>query len=421
MFKQLRNKFLILNLVIISVLMLIAFGTIYIITYGNVQQDIENELKRVSEPGRRTAELPRSPWAGLDNPLFSDYDVDPSQPEPSASFTILTDPEGHEALVISLFQMQNEFYEAAKDAALASQKSSGRFKLADKHWAFDLQLHPVGYRIIYVDITSRQAILTNLVYTFLIVGLVMLVCIYFISRFFANKAIQPIKEAFDKQKQFVSDASHELKTPLAVINTNVDVLLANGEDTISNQAKWLHYIKSESERMSKLTKDLLYLAHVDYSENKLVFTDFNLSECVENLILTMEAVIFENNISLDYEIEPNIILKGSSEQMKQVLMILLDNAIKYTTPKGLITISLKKQLNVISLSVTNTGSGIPKEHMDKLFDRFYRADQARARESGGYGLGLSIAKAIVDSHRGRITIKSIINKSATFIVELPAN
>jgi len=420
MFKQLRNRFLILNLVIISVLMLIAFGTIYIITYGNVQQDIDNELSRVSDLGIRGNDKFREPRIS-DNPLFPGLDLNPGPQEPSASFTIFTDIEGKEAIVFSIFEMNTSFYESAKRASLASNRAKGRFRLESKYWAYAIHSHPLGYRIVFLDITSRQAILTNLIYTFLLVSLVMLVCIFFISRFFANKSIRPIKEAFEKQKQFISDASHELKTPLAVINTNIDVLLANGEDTINSQAKWLYYIKSEAERMSTLTKDLLYLAHVDYSENKMVFSEFNLSECVENIILTMEAVIFENNIGLDYSIEPNIIFNGNSEQIKQVVMILLDNAIKYTNTKGLITISLKKQLNAVSLSVTNTGSGISKEHMDKLFDRFYRIDKSRDRESGGYGLGLSIAKAIVDSHKGRITIKSIINKSSTFIVELPIN
>jgi signal transduction histidine kinase len=230
----------------------------------------------------------------------------------------------------------------------------------------------------------------------------------------------PVQEAFEKQKQFVADASHELKTPLAVINTNVDVLLSNGEDTINNQSKWLNYIKSESERMTKLTNDLLYLTQMDYSDNKLIFTKLNLSESVESIILAMEAVIYEHNLSLNYDVEPELIAYGNDEQIRQVVMILLDNAIKYTNQKGSISVTLKRQNSDIMLSVSNTGEGIHQEHLKKIFDRFYRTDKSRSRRLGGYGLGLSIAKAIIDQHKGKIYAESILNKSTTFFVRLPA-
>lgn len=161
----------------------------------------------------------------------------------------------------------------------------------------------------------------------------MLIVIFFTSRFFANRSIAPVKEAFNKQKQFIADASHELKTPLAVINTNADVLLANSDDTIHNQIKWLHHIKSETERMKTLTGDLLYLTEMEDSRVGLMFTNFNVSESVESVILTMEAIVYEKDISLTYEIEPGLTVRGSSEQIKQVVMILMDNAIKYTKPK----------------------------------------------------------------------------------------
>jgi two-component system sensor histidine kinase CiaH len=232
--------------------------------------------------------------------------------------------------------MDSEFYESAIQEVLNQNKDTGKFKMDENYWAFMVQPVSEGYMITFLDITSQQAIITNLVYTFLGVASFMLIIIFFISKFFANRAIKPVKEAFDKQKQFIADASHELKTPLSIIDTNVDVLLSNGDDTINNQSKWLHYIKSESERMTKLTNSLLYLTQVDYSDIITIFTEFNLSEAVQNVILTMEGVIFENNISLHYEIEPDLVTRGNNEQIKQVVMILLDNAIKYTNENGLI-------------------------------------------------------------------------------------
>lgn len=422
MFKELRNKFLILNLVIISIMMMIAFTSIYLITYNDVYRDIDIELRKISENNRKSTGGPKDIRPGFggaeSNHNFTDNDAPPERP---VSFSLITDRSGTIVAYSSILDMDSEFLVNAKETALSKNINRGNFKLDGNYWAFIQLPYFDGQRLIFLDITSRQAILTNLIYTFLIVALVMLIIIFFISRFFANKSIQPIKEAFEKQKRFIGDASHELKTPLAVINTNVDVLLSNGEDSINSQSKWLHYIKSEIERMSKLTNDLLYLTQMDYSDVKMIFTDFNISETVENVILTMEAVIFENNITLGYDIEPNLKTHGNSEQLQQVIMILLDNALKYTNTNGSVNMTLKKQHNNIVLSVTNTGEGIPEDHINKIFDRFYRVDKSRARKSGGYGLGLAIAKAIVEQHGGKIFAKSILNESTTFTVELPGS
>lgn len=412
MFKQLRNKFLILNLVIISVTMFIAFSAIYLITYNDVQKNINMELRKISEFNRKENDGPKD--------RKFDFNSPDAPPERSFSFNLILDNTNTIIGTSSILNMSGEFYENAKNEALSKNSIEGKFKLDGTNWAFTIKSYEGIQRITFLDITSRQSILTTLIYTFLAAALVMIIVIFFISRFFANKAIRPIKEAFDKQKQFIGDASHELKTPLAVINTNVDVLLSNEENSIQSQAKWLHYIKSEVERMTKLTNDLLYLTQIDTSDVKMIFSEFSMSDIVENVIMTMEAVIFENNRMLSYNIEPNLRFYGNSEQMKQVVMILLDNALKYANDNGNIDLSLKKEHNNIVLSVTNTGKGIAEEHLTKIFDRFYRIDRSRSRDSGGYGLGLSISKAIVEQHGGKIYAKSIIDKSTTFTVELPA-
>lgn len=420
MFKELRNKFLILNLVIISVMMLLAFTSIYLITYSDVRRSIDMELHKISDSNRKINDGAKDFRPGYGNleagRNFADNDAPPDR---SVSFTLIADSKNNIINTYSIFDMSNDFYENAKKSALSKNTDNGRFKLDGNYWAFTILPHPAGNRIVFLDITSRQGILTNLIYTFLIVALVMLVVIFFISRFFANRSISPIKDAFEKQKRFIGDASHELKTPLAVINTNIDVLLSNGDDTVNSQSKWLHYIKSEVERMTKLTNDLLYLAQMDYSDMKMISTNFNISETVENVLLTMEAVIFENNINLDYDLEPNLKIHGNREQIQQVTMILLDNALKYTNQEGKVDITLKRHYNNVVLSVTNTGEGIAEEHINKIFDRFYRADKSRARKSGGYGLGLAIAKAIVEQHGGKIYAKSVLNESTNFTVELP--
>jgi signal transduction histidine kinase len=195
--------------------------------------------------------------------------------------------------------------------------------------------------------------------------------------------------------------------------------MSNGDSSIHSQSKWLQYIKSEVERMTRLTNDLLYLAQLDYSDTRMIYSNFNLSEAVENVIMTMEAVIYENDIMFEYEVEPRLMVNGNSEQIKQVVMIFLDNSVKYVNTKGRITLSLKKTGSTALLSVSNTGEGIPEDQIARIFDRFYRTDKSRARKSGGYGLGLAIAKSIVEQHRGRISARSTVNESTTFAIELP--
>lgn len=423
MFKKLRNRFLILNLVIISVMLLISFTSIYAITHKNIYTQIDMDLDKLSGNDDKG----NKPKINGDMPNDKQMDAPQNDftkgqgPMERYAFTVTTDGNWNKLSTFSRFSISDEFYESAKKAAINKKVNRGYISVDDTDLAFVINHTSSGYNLYFLDITFQKNTLRSLIYTFTIVAFFMLIIIFLISRFFANRSIQPIKEAFDKQKQFIADASHELKTPLTVINTNVDVLLSNKDDLIHNQSKWLYYIKSEAERMNKLTSDLLYLAQVDYSDVKMIFSDFNLSEAVEHIILTMEGVVYENNIALHYDIEPNLIVSGNIEQIKQVIMIFLDNAIKYTDKKGKINLVLNKAHNKINLSVINTGKGIPEEHISKIFNRFYRTDKSRARDSGGYGLGLAIAKAIVEQHNGKISVKSIVDKETTFTIELPKN
>ncbi|MEI2282875.1 HAMP domain-containing sensor histidine kinase [Paenibacillus polysaccharolyticus] len=465
MFKKLRNRFLIVNLVSISIMMLVAFVTIYTITYQNVQRETNMELYKVSDfyhnpfglgaqqsrgegqsggagvgtgtgTNSGSATVPSSPSRGggnnsngMNGGNFGGYrgpggDLG-APPARSVSFMIQTDKQWKITDTHSRFDMEDSFYTQAlqkvdqeKTGQGDSSRWTGQFALDGTDWAYVVDPSGDGHMIVFMDVTAQQGILTNLIYTFTVVGLIMLIVIYFLSRYFANRSIAPVREAFEKQKQFIADASHELKTPLAIINTNTDVLLANQDETIESQAKWLHYIKSETERMSGLTNDLLYLTQMEDSRSTLIHTRFNMSEAVESIILPMEAVIFEKNISLDYSIDPDLMVHGNPEQIKQVVLILLDNAVKYSGPTGAVNIILQKQNHDVMLTISNTGEGIAPEHLERIFDRFYRTDASRARKHGGHGLGLAIAKSIVEQHKGEIYAKSVVGEGATFYVRL---
>lgn len=210
-----------------------------------------------------------------------------------------------------------------------------------------------------------------------------------------------------------------MKTPLAIIKTNTSLILSNPDDTVRKQSKWINYINSQTDRMSELVNEMLSLAKLDTKENTLLHSSINISKIIESIILQFDAIIYENSINLETNIKKDIFINGNAESMKKLFSIIMDNAIKHTDSNGLISVNLFLDKNNVKISIKNTGKGIPQEHINKIFERFYRVDNSRIRETGGYGLGLSIAKSIVKEHKGKIYAKSTVNKDTTFFIDLP--
>ena len=228
----------------------------------------------------------------------------------------------------------------------------------------------------------------------------------------SEKVFEPIKRILLKQKQFISDASHELKTPVSIISANTDVIR-----TEENKA-YADSIKNQVERLKFLVNDLLTLARLDEGNVKAIKETFNLSDEVVNSALPFDAVAFEKGKTLTLDVEKNIIYDGAKDGVKQILNILLDNAVKYAKDGGDIKVSLKKTGARIVLSVCNDGSLIPDADSNKIFERFYRGDSSRSRESGGNGLGLAIAKSIATANKWQIFAESVYGKSMTMTLIL---
>ena len=243
-----------------------------------------------------------------------------------------------------------------------------------------------------------QSLIKTSIFIFIFLEIVIIV----VSIKITSWIIKPVIETFNKQKQFIADASHELKTPIAVIMANSEAL-----EKEPNEKKWLNNIKSESERMNELITNLLDLAKLENGKNKEIYNVEDLSKIAEISVLTFESLMFENKIKFEYNIQKDLKLKCNSVQIKQLIAILLDNAIKHSEENGEINVFLGKQKNDIVLCVSNKGKEIPKEIRDKIFERFYRADESRNRESNRYGLGLAIAKNIVVNHNGKISVDCV--------------
>ena len=234
----------------------------------------------------------------------------------------------------------------------------------------------------------------------IIIGFLGIIIIYVIAKKISKTIVKPVEESFEKQKQFISDASHELKTPLAVIEANADVL----QDKVGEN-KWITYIQNEVQSMNKLVNDLLVLARMEKT-NTSNNQKFDLSKEVQMSVSVFESIIYEKKIKLETNIDEGIEFIGDKEDIKHIISILLDNSIKHTKENNKIIVNLLKEKNNIKIEVKNQGEPIPEEEREKIFERFYRIDKARSRSEKRYGLGLSIAKGIVEKYKGSICANS---------------
>lgn len=253
--------------------------------------------------------------------------------------------------------------------------------------------------LIIMDNTSINKSLLDQLGTSILIFVLCEVAIFIITYLITKWITDPVKKSFEKQKIFVADASHELKTPLSVMIASADAYFNDKND------KWVYNMKNESERMIKLVTELLDLAKTE-REQDLIMSINNLSSIIESSILTFESLFYDKNIKLKYDIEPNISLSCNEDSITELMSILIDNSIKHCSEKGKVIVNLNKKNKQIILEVKNTGLPIKKEDEKKIFERFYKVDSSRNRNSNNYGLGLAIAKNIVEQHNGTISAHS---------------
>lgn len=243
----------------------------------------------------------------------------------------------------------------------------------------------------------------------LIVFIILEVLVFLISKLLTKWISKPVEDSFENQKRFIADASHELKTPIAVIMSNVEAYESDSD------LKWINNIKNETEKSNKLITELLDLAKLEEGNNKELYKDIDLSKTLEKSILRFESLAFERNVKFKYDIKNSVKYKCNETQINQLFSILIDNAIEHSYSKSIININLDENKEGIILNISNKGDNIKEEDLDKIFERFYRVDKSRNRNSNHYGLGLSIAKSIVNNHNGEIKVESK-NNLTTFKV-----
>ncbi|MDO5018248.1 MAG: HAMP domain-containing sensor histidine kinase [Lagierella massiliensis] len=257
-----------------------------------------------------------------------------------------------------------------------------------------------------------KSLVSSFVFTMIVIGI--------ISKYLIDKALEPVEYTWGHQKQFIADASHELKTPLTVILANLKIL-KRYDNYDNNQLKWIDNTVLETRRMKELVEEMLFLAKRDSGNMSVTMEKVNFTELVEEVILTFESIAFENNLEIVIEeIQDYIVLNGDKSQLKRLIIILIDNACKYSKPGNNIYIKLCRKEKKLIFSVTSIGTPIEEKYGKRIFERFVRESKSRSRDSqGGYGLGLAIAKSIVQTHNGKIYWNKFEDRGNTFTVELP--
>ena len=267
-----------------------------------------------------------------------------------------------------------------------------------------------GRQIILLDRSEELSTLRRLLIILLAIFVPALAVLFLLSVMLSKWAVIPIEDAWNRQRVFFSNASHELKTPLTVINANLDVITSNPDDTVAGQGKWFGYIRCEAEKMSRLINEMLYLSREERTDEPPVMTDVDLSEAAEGVCLAMEAVAFERGKTICPDIESGIIVKGEKESLVRMINILVDNAVNHSADHSDISISLKcSKKGKAKLTVSNKGTPIPADELERIFDRYYRTDASRSSSTGGFGLGLAIAKAIAESDNEKTAFTVVLN------------
>ena len=405
MIRKLKIKMVAYMMLLITFVIAVAFTALYIGTAKRIETSSSIAMKSAAE-SVRTGFF----HDGRHNENLQDY------------FSIFTIDLNEQEMTFSIYGYtaeQNELTESVVDyinelIAAVHAESDTEGVLKDYQYRYLVVNTLLGERIVLLDRGYETQTLSNLLLTLSLVSVCVTIAFLLISIFIAKVAVAPVEKSWTQQKQFIADASHELKTPITVISANTDIVLSHGDSTVAEQSKWLNNIKAESARMCELVNNMLYLAKNEDAKNMAKTELLCLSDLAAEGALPFESVCFERKKQLLINIEPDIWVKGCRSSLLQLISILLDNACKYSNENGHIEFHLFSDGDRAEMVVRNSGEPILPSDIDRIFERFYRADKARTRTEGGYGLGLSIAKTIIDSHGAKVAVSSTKENGTIF-------
>lgn len=386
MIKKLQLKFVLVTMASLFVVLAVIIAGMNIVSYNKVVSDADELLELLSENKGR---FPGFEDGGHMNKLPPH--MSPELPYETRYFTVTLRDGQVTAIDTGRIAAVNQ-----EQATAFADRANGDRGFVEA-FRFIRRTEEGQQRLIFLDCGRRLDTFRGFLLASVGISLAGFVLVFLLVLFLSGRVVRPLSESYEKQKRFITDAGHELKTPLTIIRADTDILeMEQGEN------EWLSDIRKQTDRLSSLTADLVYLARLEEDTQKLQNVEFPLSDVVSETAQSFLSLAQTDRKTLTLSVTPLLSMQGDSKAIAQLVSILLDNAMKYSPAGGEITLSLDKQAKGICLSVTNaTTAPLDKKQLSRLFDRFYRTDSARS--SQGHGIGLSIARAIVSGHGGRIT------------------
>lgn len=433
MIKTLRRKLILINMSLASLVLIVVFAVIAVNTYSGAISDSRGSLMRVLDQRAGIAQVkpqiaPRisqgnaasqsdAPTSTNAKPKYSDAAAQArANIHVTATFSVLMSPSGR-MIDTDTSEVTIADETVAEAARIAYEAGENDGVISEYSLRYKMRREGDCTRIAFVDLERENATMSMFFTVSLFIGAAAFPALFLISLLLSNLAVKPVKVAWEREKQFVADASHELKTPLTVILANTDILLK--QKLAPNQAKWVESTHDEGLMMKSLVEDMLFLAKADAEDKPYIMEQVQLSDAVWNTSLQFESVAFERGINIVSSIADNIVTLTNLKAVKQILAILLDNALKHAPSNTDITLSLSQRHDLAVISVKNYGEPIPPAALAHVFERFYRSDSARSRDEGGFGLGLSIAKRISQRLFATLQAQSSEKEGTAFTLSIP--
>lgn len=416
MIKRLRRKFILINLLLVGLVLAVVF----ILFVGA-------NVRRLAGQSDAALRLALSWQEGEGPPRFEIGGPPPEEREPDGAHRfslipvfVVTVKDGAITGLNDGGQVDVSEETAAEAVKQAQSSGASQGVLRELRLRFLVERRPDGeLRIAFADLGWETASLRNLSLLSLLVWALAMVGLFFVSLVLSSVALRPAERAWQQQRQFVADASHELKTPLTVVLSNVDMLREYGGEQNERERRWMDNVRASSLQMKELVEEMLTLARSDnLSQRDQVRERVNFSDLVTDCALMFEPVVFESGRVLEEAVGEELYVTGDPGKLKRLVDVLLDNARKYAAPGGHIQVTLVPEGSKrVRLSVNNQGDPIPADQLNRIFERFYRSDPART--TGGFGLGLAIAREIAREHRGKLWAESDPKTGNTFLFSLP--
>lgn len=408
MIRKLQKKFILITMGSLVLVMILLIGVINAINVYQMNRKVDIVMNLLSANDGKFPEYEKDKTGGgkIENGL--NFTITEETQYETRYFMVRTDGDGNlidsdVSHIAAVSETQAEQYMEDISQTEVSNGYMGIYK-------YRVIEKPYGSLTIFVDCRSQIQMATLYMVISVALGVSCLLLVFILIFLFSKKAVGPIIESIEKQKQFITDAGHEIKTPLAIISADAEVLeLTGGEN------EWTKSIRNQTQRLDKLVKNLLALSKMDEENIEMVFADFPVSEAVTEAAEPFVAVAEMQKKHFEMNIQKGLFLHGEQGSIRQLVSILVDNAVKYAQEEGRIRVSLSSSGRALKLEVCNTGIDLPKGNLEKLFDRFYRSDSSRSRDTGGYGIGLSIAQNIVRAHKGKISASVENEKEIRFI------